>query len=171
GAESVIVMPNNKNVIMAAERVAELVPEKTVKVLPTRTLGQGLAAAVSFNEVLPADILFDEMREAAESTVTLEVTSASREAEIDGVAVSEGQAIGLVDGVLETAAHSYEEALLALLTARAPEHDVASLFHSVEVAPERAQAVLERIEQAYPELEVEMHAGAPDLYPYLMVLE
>lgn len=171
GAETVIVMPNNKNVIMAAERVAELVPEKTVKVLPTRTLGQGLAAAVSFNEALPADVLLEEMRAAAESTVTLEVTSASREAEIDGVAVSEGQAIGLVDGVLETAAHSYEEALLALLAERADEHDVASLFHSVEVSADRAAAVLARIEEAHPELEIELHSGAPDLYPYLLVLE
>ncbi len=171
GAETVIVMPNNKNVIMAAERVAELVPEKTVKVLPTRTLGQGLAAAVSFNEALPADVLLEEMRSAAESTVTLEVTSASREAEIDGVAVSEGQAIGLVDGVLETAAHSYEEALLALLAERADEHDVASLFHSVEVSADRAAAVLARIEEAHPELEIELHSGAPDLYPYLLVLE
>ncbi|HZJ10403.1 MAG TPA: DAK2 domain-containing protein [Trueperaceae bacterium] len=171
GAKSVIVMPNNKNVIMAAERVAELVPEKDVTVVPTKTLGQGLAAAVSFNESLPAEVLVDEMRAAAEGTVTLEVTSASREAEIEGVTVSEGQAIGLVDGVLAAAAHSYEEALLALLPERAPEHDIASLFHSAEVSGERARAVVERIAKAYPGLEVELHSGAPDLYAFLMVLE
>lgn len=171
GASSVIVMPNNKNVIMAAERVAELVPEKEVRVVPTRTLGQGLAAAVTFNESLPADVLVDEMKAAAEATVTLEITTASREAEIDGVAVSEGQAIGLVDGVLAAAAHGYEEALLSLLRVHAQDHDIASLFHSAEVSAERARSLVERIESSYPDMELDLHAGAPDLYPYLMVLE
>ena len=171
GAESVIVMPNNKNVIMAAERVAELVPEKKVTIIPTRTLGQGLAAAVSFNESLEAEALVTEMTEAAASTLTLEVTEASRDAEIDGVAVAEGQAIGLVDGTLVAAADTFENALLALLPDRAEDHDIAALFHSVEVSAERAEALVERIEEAYPDLEIELHPGSPDLYPFLMVLE
>ena len=171
GTESVIIMPNNKNVIMAAERVAELVPEKTVSVIPTRTLGQGLAAAVSFNETLALDELLPEMTTAAEATLTLEVTGASRDAEIDGVAVEEGQAIGLVDGTLVTAGDSFEDALLSMLPDRADEHDVGSLFHNAEVSAERAAALVERIEEAYPELEIEIHAGAPDLYAYLMILE
>src|SRR5690606_30206521 len=104
GAESVVVMPNNKNIVMAAERVAELVPDKVVTVLPTRTLGQGLAAAVAFNESMQLDEAVDEMERAAKGAVTLEVTSASRDVVLDGVAVREGQAIGLIDGVL-VAAH------------------------------------------------------------------
>src|SRR5690606_236535 len=64
GAQSVIVMPNNKNIVMAAERVAELVPDKIVKVLQTRTLGQGLAAAVVFNEGMEVGAAFSEMERA-----------------------------------------------------------------------------------------------------------
>ncbi len=171
GADSVIVMPNNKNIVMAAERVAELVPDKTVRVLPTRTLGQGLAASVVFNEGMDVDEALSEMQQAADGAVTLEVTTASRDVELDGVAVREGQAIGLADGVLVVAHDDPDECLLALLDGKADSYDIASLFHNVDVAPERAEAVVERIAERYPDLEVEVHSGAPDLYAYLAVLE
>jgi DAK2 domain fusion protein YloV len=80
GADDVIVMPNNKNIVMAAERVAEIVTDKRVHVLPTRTMGQGLAAAVMFNEATDVDELMSDMQDAADSSVTLEVTTASRTA-------------------------------------------------------------------------------------------
>src|SRR5690606_30449452 len=131
GAQSVIVMPNNKNIVMAAERVAELVPDKTVRVLPTRTLGQGLAASVVFNEGMSVDDVYEEMRQAADGAVTLEVTTASRDVELDGVAVREGQAIGLADGVLVVANDDADECFLAMLEGRGDTHDIASLFHSV----------------------------------------
>ncbi len=171
GAGAVIIMPNNKNVIMAAERVAELVPGKDVRVLPTTSLGQGLAAAVLFQEAGDPDALYAEMKTAADSSLTLEVTRASRDAEIDGVKVREGNAIGLADGKLVVSARDYDSCLLALLEGRAEAVEIATLFHSVEISPERAQAAAGRVVKAYPDLEVEVHPGAPDLYAYLMVLE
>jgi DAK2 domain fusion protein YloV len=171
GAESVIVMPNNKNIVMAADRVAELVPGKVVKVLPTRTLGQGLAAAVVFNEGMELGAAFSEMERAAMAAVTLEVTTASRDVELDGVAVREGQAIGLADGVLVVARDDVDECLLALLDGRADSHDVATLFHNADVSTARAESVIGSIAERFPELEVELHSGAPDLYAYLAVLE
>ena len=170
GAESVIVMPNNKNIIMAAERVGELVPDKRVRVLPTRTIGQGLAAAVLFQDSVDIDALFEEMRAAADGALTLEVTTASRDADIDGVRVRVGDAIGLADGVLRVAEADAEACLLALLRANASDYGVATLFHATEVA-ERVPQLVERIGQAHPDLELEVHAGGPDLYAYVMVLE
>lgn len=171
GAETVIVMPNNKNVIMAAERVQEVVKDKRVLVLPTRTLGQGLAASVAFSEDGEPEDVYEAMRSAAEGTTTLEVTSASRDARLEGVDVQEGQAIGLVDGVLEVAAEDHDAALLDLVMRHGAGHDVATLFHSASVPAERAAALVERINEALPDLEVEVHPGGPDLYPYLMLLE
>ena len=171
GAPEVVIMPNNKNIIMAAERVAELVPEKTIRVLPTRTLGQGLAAAVPFDEELGIDDLFVSMEAAAESARTFEVTIASRDADIDGVAVKSGDAIGLVDGKLVARADDPAACLLALVREHGSEHDIATLFYSAEVGPEGAQAVLAELAEAAPDLEVELQAGAPDLYPFLMALE
>jgi len=171
GAETVIVMPNNKNVIMAAERVQEVVKDKRVLVLPTRTLGQGLAASVAFAEDGEPEDVLEEMRAAAEGTVTIEVTSASRDVQLGGVDVQEGQAIGLVDGVLEAAAEDHDAALLDLVRKHGPGRDVATLFHSTAVSPERAAAVVASIGAELPDLEVEVHQGGPDLYPYLMLLE
>lgn len=171
GAHDVLLMPNNKNIIMAAQRVGELVPGKRVLVLPTKTLGQGLAAAVLFQEGEGMDQLFSEMEAAAESSLTLEVTWASRAAEIDGVAVKEGDAIGLIDGKLVVATSDAESCLLALLDGRTADYGVATLFHSSDVGPERVAEVSQRLHEAHPDLELEVHPGGPDLYPYLLVLE
>src|SRR5690606_40881898 len=89
--------------------VGDLVEGKRVRVLPTRTLGQGLAAAVLFQENADADELFAEMEAAARGSLTLEVTRASRDVVLDGVSVREGDAIGLVDGTLATSARRSEE--------------------------------------------------------------
>jgi uncharacterized protein len=167
----VVIMPNNKNIIMAAERVAELVPEKAVRVLPTRTLGQGLAAAVPFDEEQPLDALVETMMASAESALTFEVTIASRDAEIDGVAVRRGDAIGLVDGRLVTRADDPADCLVALVREHGSDHDIATVFYSAEIGPETAAAVAERLAEVAPDLEVELQAGAPDLYPFLMALE
>ena len=171
GAPEVLIMPNNKNIIMAAERVSELVPEKTVRVLPTRTLGQGLAAAVPFDEEQGIDELAASMEEAYRSARTFEVTIASRKAAIDGVAVEAGDAIGLVDGKLVVRADDPAACLLALVAEYGAEHDIATLFYNAEVGPDEAKAVAARLEDVAPELEVDLQPGAPDLYPFLMALE
>ncbi len=171
GATSVIVLPNNKNIVMAAERVREVVPEKNVVVLPTRTLGQGLAAAVLFQEGEEVEALVPGMREAADASLTLEVTTASRSATIESVEVEQGDAIGLADGRLEVADADPDACLLALLEDRGNEFEIGSLFFSASLGQERAEAVAERIRERFPDLEVEVLPGAPDLYPYLMVLE
>jgi dihydroxyacetone kinase-like predicted kinase len=134
-------------------------------------LGQGLAAAVVFNEGMELGAAFSEMERAAMAAVTLEVTTASRDVELDGVAVREGQAIGLADGVLVVARDDVDECLLALLDGRADSHDVATLFHNADVSTARAESVIGSIAERFPELEVELHSGAPDLYAYLAVLE
>ncbi len=171
GARSIIVMPNNKNVIMAAERVVELLADRDVKVLPTTTLGQGLAAAVALNTELGADELYEVMKAAAAGSKTIEVTRASRGASIDGVDVSEGDAIGLVDNVLKVAAGDADSALMLLLAEIGEDSDVATLFHNSDVDAATARALAQRIAAAHPQLELEIHAGAPELYSYLMVLE
>ncbi len=171
GARSIIVMPNNKNVIMAAERVVDLVDDRDVRVLPTTTLGQGLAAAVALNSDLDVDELYESMRMAADGATTLEVTRASRGASIDGVDVNEGDAIGLIDNSLKVSAPDAEAALMALLAEVGGDADVATLFHNSDVDAAAAQVLAQRIAEAHPHLELEIHPGAPELYNFLVVLE
>lgn len=173
----VIVLPNNKNVILAAEKAAELAEQegKKVFVVPTRSLGQGLAAAVLYAPESDAAGLVEEMKEAAEHAVTFEVTRASRDAVVEEVGeVSEGQVIGLRDGKLVVVADDPDEALLNLLKLTldgADDYEILTLFYSPTVPEERARALAQNIEDAYEDLEVEVHPGGPDLYDYLAVLE
>ena len=175
-AEQVLVLPNNKNIVLAAERVAEVVSDKMVRVLPTTTLGQGLAAAVMFQDDRPVADLYAEMAAAAAGTLTIEVTTASRRATVGGVAVEEGDFIGLLDNELRVSGATPEgvlETLLAeVIEAKVVEDvEVATLFFSAALGAEAAGALVETLESRYPELEIECHAGAPDLYAYVMVLE
>ncbi|MBA2667350.1 MAG: DAK2 domain-containing protein [Trueperaceae bacterium] len=171
GATTVVVMPNNKNIIMAAERVSELLPDKDVRVLPTRTLGQGLAAAVLFDEEKEVEELMDAMEATAATAKTFEVTVASRAATIDGVSVKEGDYIGLLDDTLVATAEDPDACLLEMIEAHGDEGEIATLFYNASVGPEAARALITRLEEAFPDIEFELHAGGPDLYPYLFVLE
>ncbi len=170
-AAQVIVMPNNKNIVMAAERVAEIVPEKIVHVLPTRTLGQGLAAAVLFDENGEPEALLAAMNEVARHALTLEVTTASRTTTIDGVSVTEGDFIGLVDDKLNLAGETPEACLQGLLEGVAADFEVATLFYSSAVGDEAAATFVETLSEGFPDLDIDLHSGAPDLYPYVMALE
>ncbi len=171
GAQNVIIMPNNKNIIMAADRVVELMEDKNVKVVPTRTLGQGLAAAVLFDEAGDFTDLIDSMQEAADESVTIEVTTASRTAVIEDVDVTEGQFIGLVDGKLKVSVETPEKALNEMLNPIVEDYEIGTLFYNAAVGPDKAEELKEQLEEKYEDLEIELHAGAPDLYPYLLVLE
>ena len=171
GADEVIVMPNNKNIIMAAERVGDIVKDKRIHVLPTRTVGQGLAAAVLFSENTGASELFEEMKAASERALTLEVTTASRTTTVEGIEVTEGDYIGLVNNDLKVAQKSPEESLKKLLEESADSFEIGTLFYSPLVGEEKATALAEELAEAFPELEIELHPGSPDLYAYLMALE
>ncbi|MCS7069077.1 MAG: DAK2 domain-containing protein [Meiothermus sp.] len=169
----VIVLPNNGNVIMSAQQAAGLAEGKTVHVIPTRTMGQGLAASVRYQAELSASELLPEMEEASRQAATLEVTRASRSVEIGGVSVTEGQPIGLRDDKLALAADTPEEALLNMiqLASQDREYEILTIFHGPTVPKETLGTLGARIAQAFPDLSLEIHPGGPDLYDYLAVLE
>jgi uncharacterized protein len=169
----VIVLPNNSNVVMSARQAANLVEGKTVHVIPTRTLGQGLAASVAYQPERRAGELLAEMEEASKRATTLEVTRASRSVDIGGVSVSEGQPIGLRDEKLVLAADTPEDALFNLvsLAVQEGECEILTIFHGAAVAKEALDALAARLVQAFPTLSLEVHPGGPDLYDYLAVLE
>jgi DAK2 domain fusion protein YloV len=170
-AEDVIIMPNNKNIIMAAERVQEIIPEKSIHVLPTRTIGAGLAAAVMFDENQTADDLIEDMQESAEHALTLEVTTASRSTTIDDVSVNEGDYIGLVNDKLVVAEATPEACLIAMLAKVADDFEVGTLFYNTSVDQETLSVLSASLEEQFEDLELEYLSGAPDLYPYVLALE
>jgi DAK2 domain fusion protein YloV len=169
-AQTVIVLPNNKNIVMAAQRVQDVITDKTVRVLPTRSLGEGLAAAVLFKQDADADELFADMQEAASQAKTLEVTFASKNADIDGLNVQEGEAIGLVNGDLKANAGSANECLLKLVSDFADDAEIGTLFYNSDISQEDAEQLVSQLEDEH-DLELDLQPGSPDVYRFVLALE
>ncbi|WP_293913231.1 DAK2 domain-containing protein [Deinococcus sp.] len=174
-AEQVLVLPNNKNVLMAAQKAAELLEGRAV-VVPTRTLGQGMGAALAFQAAESASDLAPLMEAAAGAVTTFEVTRASRATVIttkDGrdLTIGDGDVIGLQDDELVQAGGSPEDAVLEMLRAGYAEQEIVTLFGGPQKTKEDLGALSARIAEAYPNVEVEAHPGGPDLYDYLVTLE
>lgn len=170
-AAEVLILPNNPNIVLAAEKAVSLFDDRIVRVLPTRTYGQGLAALLSFDADSRLEDAFTGLQAAAAAAVTFEVTQATRSATVDGVTVSEGDWLGMVDGEIRLTAASPEAALLALAGHHAGDAELATLFHNASVTAEAAGEAEAGLNGLLPELELEVHAGAPDAYPYVMILE
>lgn len=169
--EKAIVLPNNKNIIMAAQQAAEL-SDLEVAVVPTRSLPQGVGALLALDQQATLDGNVAAMLRAAREVITGEVTYAVRDVVLDGVAVREGDAIGLLDGSLTVAADTFEEVVHRLLK-RAPleDRELVTLYYGEGVAEETAMSLNDALAEAYPQLEFEIIAGGQPHYPYLFSIE
>ncbi len=170
-APSVVVLPNNSNVIMTAEQTAGLT-DKQVVVVPSRSIQAGLSAAVAFDKRKPGAVNAKDMRASIDAVVTAEVTRAVRDSSIDGVQVRQGDFIGLIDDRVVVAAGEVEPVVAdvvarildggrGLLTALLGEEDDA----------ERAAAALEKLREIYPSVEMDLHQGGQPFYPVLLSAE
>lgn len=169
--EKAIILPNNKNIIMAAQQAAEL-SDLEVAVVPTRSLPQGIGALLALDQQAPLDGNVAAMLRAARDVITGEVTHAVRDVVLNEVAVHEGDAIGLLDGVLLVAAKTFEEVVYRLLE-KAPldDRELVTLYYGEDVDEETALALVETLAELHPELEFEVLCGGQAHYPYLLSIE
>ena len=171
GAEAVILLPNNKNIVPTAERVRELV-EAEVYVVATMSIAGGLAVMIGFDLEGKAEDVAQEMREISESLLCADVTRAVREARIEGRDVPEGVYIGLLDGQLLAVEEGIEDTALKLVEKMLEEGaDVVTLLRGYGLDEEVAQKILERIKLLDGRVEVEIKDGGQPLYPLQMVAE
>lgn len=167
----VIILPNNKNIIMAANQAKE-VTVKQVVVVPSKTIPQGLAAMLSLNPNDELASVAEKMTKALENVHTGEITVATRSVEIDGVNVKEGQVIALLDGKLVVSAGSVEEGCLGLLEkAKADEHELITLFYGQDVSHAEANRIADVIRKKYSNLEVEVQEGGQPHYHFIVSVE
>ena len=174
-AEKVIILPNNKNVQMAAEKAMELMEGRAV-VIPTKTMGQGLGAALAFVPDRDAAALQEEMTAAAHAVTTLEITRASRTTSVDTrdgrtLNIAEGDVIGLQDDELMQAGGSPEDSVLEMMTRGYQGQEIVTIFGGPQKTEEDLSALAARIRRDFQMVEVETHPGGPDLYDYLVTLE
>lgn len=169
--EKVIILPNNKNIILAAEAARDL-SQKEVAVVPTRTAPQGISALLA----LPPDGDLEASREAmtaaCQEIASGEITVATRSVTLDGVTVQEGEFIGLADGRLCTAGNEMGQVLADTLRAMEVEsRELLSVYYGEDVSQEKAERVVEEIEEQYPDVEIELLAGGQPHYMYILGAE
>ncbi len=168
-ATEVIVLPNNANVILGAEQAAALA-DKPVRVVPTRTVQAGLAAMVAYDPGRPAEENARRMEDALEGVATGEVTIASRDVELDGVRVRKGSWLGLADDVAVAAGDDFEQVAEAVVE-RLLDGRRELLTMLTGATEPTLDALLARIEERHPRVEIEVHAGGQPHYPLLLSAE
>ncbi len=169
--DKVIILPNNKNIILAANQAKE-VTVKQVEVVPTRTVPQGLAAMLSLQPEGELASVAEKMIKAFSTVKTGEITIATRTVEIDGVSVKDGQVIALLDGRLALAAESVEQAVIDLLNkAEADEHELVTLFYGEGMSHSEANRIADLIRKKYSSLEIEVQEGGQPHYQFIISIE
>lgn len=170
-AERVVLLPNNSNVILAAEQARSL-SKKPVAVIPTRSIPQGIAALLALNYQTDFEANVAAMTEAVAEIETGEVTTATRTARINGVQVVEGQIIGLHNGELKVAGATVEEAVQGLLEEMdAGEHEIITLYYGEGVSQADADALADLLHEHWPDQEIEVVAGGQPHYHYILSVE
>ncbi len=170
-ADRVILLPNNKNIILAAEAAKE-VSVKQVEVIPSRTIPQGLAAMLNFNPDGDVDAVVSAMHSALDEVITGEITTATRTVEIDEVKVEEGQIIALHNGKLVLAASDLLEGCLAFLNhAGAEDYELITMFYGENISAEAAQRIADQIQEVYPDHEIEIQNGGQAHYQFIFSIE
>ena len=170
-APDVIVLPNDKNIIMAAKQAEDLA-QKRLRVVETRSIPQGIAAFLALNQDMDLEANVAAMEEACLGVRTVEVCRAVRSTSIGGVEVREGQIIAIVDDELKLAAETAEEgALRALEGIEAEGASLVTLYYGADSRQAQAAALAGRIREAFPQYDVEIVHGGQPHYNYILSIE
>lgn len=167
----VVILPNNGNIILAARQAQEL-SQKEVVVVPTRSIPQGVAALLAFNHQAGLEENAETMERAAREVHTGEVTTATRDASLNGVQVRQGQIIGLQDDQLVVSGDTVDEVVEALLDRMGvADLEIVTLYYGAGVRQEEAEALAARLREKYPDQTFEVVYGGQPHYFYILSAE
>ncbi|KIL41130.1 hypothetical protein SD70_08805 [Gordoniibacillus kamchatkensis] len=171
-ADTVFVLPNNSNIVMAAQQAAHLLEDKQLVVIPSKTIPQGLAAVLAFQETADAEHNAAAMNAALGRVVSGQVTYAVRDTTIDGIEIKEGEYIGIRDGEIVASEPSLLDAAKKLLDAMLDENsEIVTILSGADANPEETEQLAAYIAELAPAVEVEIHPGGQPLYAYIFSVE
>lgn len=169
--DNVIILPNNKNILLAARQAVELTG-KNVGVVPSVSIPQGIASMLALNAEAPFPEVLELMTSSIQDIQSGELTVATRSVELDGVKVKKGQVIGLLDGQLAVAGDSLGSTLISLIEKAVTEQsELITLYYGSDVDQERAAQYAEKVRERWPDLEVELIAGGQPHYHLILSIE
>ncbi|WP_392456220.1 DAK2 domain-containing protein [Chryseomicrobium aureum] len=171
GAERVLILPNNKNIIMAAEQAAELLDIEAA-VVPTKTVPQGMAAVLAFNPEASVEDNKTSMTQAFSHVKTGQITHAVRDTSIDGVEIAKDDFMAIAEGKIILSTKDLDEAAKELLNKMVDaEAELLTILYGQDTTEAHANELAEWIEENYPDVEVEVYNGKQPLYPYILSVE
>ena len=171
-ADTIFILPNNKNIILAAEQATQLVENKKVMVVPTKTVPQGLTALINFVPEKSAEENLESMTQEMERVKTGQVTYAVRETSIDGHEIKQGDIMGIGDKSILSVGTDLQETTKDMIGKLVDdESELISIYYGSEATEEQAEEIVSYIEEEYPDLEVEVQMGGQPIYYYVISVE
>lgn len=170
-AEKVIILPNNKNITMAAEQAAEIA-ECDVEVVPTKTIPQGIGALLAFHPELGIKENKEKMEDASSQVKTGQVTYAVRDTQIDGITIEKGNFMGIADGQIKATHQNRIETVKSLLSELITDEDeILTILQGEEATEDEVKDIESYVENAYEDIEIEIHNGEQPIYSYILSVE
>lgn len=171
-AETIFVLPNNKNIILAANQAKDIIEDKTIIVVPTKTIPQGITAMISFSPDMNPKENLEAMKDASQCVRTGEITYAVRNTTIDGHAIEKDDIMALGDDGLLAVAKEKDQAVLEAVKAMVnDESEIITIYYGQDIPEEEAEALAARIRKAYPQVETELQYGGQPIYYYFLSVE
>ena len=171
-ADHIFILPNNKNIILAAEQAKALVEDKDIIVIPTKTVPQGISAVISFVPEESVEANEEAMCESIEIVKTGQITYAVRDTSVDGKEIRVGDIMGIGDDGIKAVGKEINETALELLEAIVDEDsEIICLYYGDEVKEEEAESLSASIQEKYPDCDVELQYGGQPIYYYVMSVE
>ena len=171
-ADHIFILPNNKNIILAANQAQSLTKDKDILVIPTKTVPQGITAVISYMPEADVDTNFESMKEAIGNVKTGQVTYAVRDTHIDDKEIHEGDIMGIGDKGILSVGQSVEETTKEMLGHMVDEDsELISLYYGQDVLAEDAERFAAAVEEIYPDVDIDLHAGGQPIYYYVISVE
>ena len=171
-ADNIFILPNNKNIIMAAQQARDLTEDKNIIVIPSKTVPQGITALVNFMPDLSAEENLAAMTEEMDNVKTAQITYAVRTTNIDGMEIEEGDIMAIGDHGMLAAGKSVDRvALDALKCMLDDDCELVTVYYGSDVGENAAKALVSQAEQMYPDKEIELQYGGQPIYYYMISAE
>lgn len=171
-ADTIFILPNNKNIVLAANQARSLMKEKDIIVIPTKTVPQGITAVINYNPEADVDTNEETMLEEIKNVKTGQVTYAVRDTHIDNKEIHEGDIMGIGDAGILAVGTSIEKTTKEMLAQLVEEDsELISLYYGEDVSEEDAERLVAEIEECYPDMDVDAHRGGQPIYYYVLAVE
>ena len=171
-ADHIFILPNNKNIILAANQARSLTKDKDILVIPTKTVPQGITAVINYMPEADVDTNLETMEEGIKNVKTGQVTYAVRDTHIDDKTIHEGDIMGIGDQGILSVGQSVEETTKEMLEAMVDEDtELISMYYGQDVLAEDAERFAEAVAELYPDADVDLHSGGQPIYYYVVSVE